>query len=136
MRYYLLPEVDGPFLLSIPGAPVSRTDLSGLVRSDYKDHKKAAKLSGLIITMAQYKMITTFGIELREIEKLSAEAIKQGLPGRTAEGQHPLSDWPAALDNGACLLYGAHCRRPAPCAQRTVDTHTCCVSLEQRNQRC
>lgn len=61
------------------GVPVTRAELSTLIRENFKDLKGGGKsrLPGHIITLAQAKMIATFGMEMRELERLSAGQASQ-----------------------------------------------------------
>mmetsp|Transcript_12636 Transcript_12636/g.27318 ORF Transcript_12636/g.27318 Transcript_12636/m.27318 type:complete len:365 (+) Transcript_12636:99-1193(+) len=58
------------------GHPVPRAKLLEVLNAGYKEHKHAKKLSRIAIPAAQARMIRVFGIEMREIERVSEQQRK------------------------------------------------------------
>lgn len=53
------------------------------IQEQYKEHKQVRKMPALIVPLAQEKMITTFGIEMRELRRRGGgeAAKKKAKPG-------------------------------------------------------
>ncbi|GAX73763.1 hypothetical protein CEUSTIGMA_g1214.t1 [Chlamydomonas eustigma] len=67
-----------------PGEPVSRQKLHDALLADYKNHKHSKALLNLVLPMAQYKLISVFGMEMRELEKAGGE--RKGKAGSVEGG--------------------------------------------------
>ena len=54
-----------------PGVPVPRAKLNEALLLSYKDHASRRKIPGVVIAMAQARLLTCLGMEMVEVERPS-----------------------------------------------------------------
>lgn len=63
--------------------PVPRQQLVDIIKAEYKDHKQVRHMPGVVIPSAQARMISVFGIEVKEVERGGADTKRKEDSGGT-----------------------------------------------------